>query len=84
MMCEIVHQENDKVNQVKEYLSEGNIGAFCKLLNDSHKSLRDDDFVSQVGRTYQAKTMLAADFYICTIGGGTREVTQEVFNSCPF
>ncbi|NHN32015.1 galactokinase [Paenibacillus agricola] len=33
-------------------------------------------FIDQVGANYQAKTGLAADFYVCTIGDGVKEITD--------
>jgi len=35
-------------------------------------------FLAQVGGQYAAKTGLTADFYLCAVGAGAREVTEEV------
>lgn len=36
-----------------------------------------EPFISDVGREYEAETGLRADFYVCDIGDGVREITGE-------
>lgn len=35
-----------------------------------------DTFIDQVGTNYKGKTGLTADFYVCTIGDGVKEITE--------
>ena len=113
--------ENQRAVKAVQALTEGNLVAFGKLMNESHRSLRDDyqvscpevdflaeqawenpavlgsritgggfggctvsivkeegvkEFVGEIGRKYQEKLGLQAEFYIAKTDGGARELTE--------
>ena len=113
--------ENQRAVKAVQALTEGNLVAFGKLMNESHRSLRDDyqvscpevdflaeqawenpavlgsritgggfggctvsivkeegvkEFVWEIGRKYQEKLGLQAEFYIAKTDGGARELTE--------